>query len=312
MISREKSFFEKHGEISNDFISLKITEDFISKDLCCAGVGVKHFDASYTMENNIADFDTAVLKEYYLLFYVVSGCCRIFLDNTFYVLESDTIMIASPGSQIHFESQELESQSCYILLGGELSKKYLSRIIDNLGIVFPMDKNFSVANTINQIINSFYLGISIDDSGAAMFAFQILSELYRFLKDENRHKYPLIISSALNIIRKDYAYIYGVDELAEELNVSKSHLIRIFTKYIGISPGKYLTNIRLENAKLFLASGDYSVEAVANMSGYSDSNYFCKAFKKNTGVTPKQYADNKSTSKKHLTKRSDKSEGYLY
>ena len=101
---------------------------------------------------------------------------------------------------------------------------------------------------------------------------------------------PPLVEEAAALIRSDFAYLGGVEDLADRLGVSKSHLIRCFSSHFGISPGKYLTKTRMEYAKLLLQSSRYSLETVAAMVGVSGANYFCKLFKAHTGLTPAAFA----------------------
>ena len=87
-------------------------------------------------------------------------------------------------------------------------------------------------------------------------------------------------------IRAHYAGLYGVEELSASLGVSKSHLVRAFKSAMGITPGQYLTGVRLEAAKLLLARREYPLEVVASLCGFSGANYLCRVFKKATGQTP--------------------------
>ncbi len=105
-------------------------------------------------------------------------------------------------------------------------------------------------------------------------------------------KYPSLVQDAASIIESNYAYLYGVEDLADRLEVTKHHLIRLFTASTGISPGKYLVNIRMLHAKGMLqACEDTPLEIIAGACGYSCANYFCKAFKKQTGMTPSKFAN---------------------
>lgn len=97
---------------------------------------------------------------------------------------------------------------------------------------------------------------------------------------------PPLVQDALQLIRTHYSDVYGVEELAEQMAVSKSHLIRVFTAFVGQSPGRYLNEVRLHAAKSLLQNHSYSLETVANLCGFSGANYFCRIFKKHTGQTP--------------------------
>ncbi len=112
-----------------------------------------------------------------------------------------------------------------------------------------------------------------------------------FLSEQLNKKHPSLVRDAVLLIEAEFAYLYGVDKLAEQLEVSKHHLIRLFSAYTGISPGQYLSYVRISHAKRLLQSGeDTPIEIIAGACGYSCANYFSKAFKKQTGMTPSEYA----------------------
>lgn len=103
--------------------------------------------------------------------------------------------------------------------------------------------------------------------------------------------WPSLAKDAVFLIESEYLYLYGVDDLADRLEVTKHHLIRVFSAASGISPGKYLTEVRIAQAKKMLRIGDDTpLEIIAGACGYSCANYFSKAFKKQTGLTPSEYA----------------------
>lgn len=114
---------------------------------------------------------------------------------------------------------------------------------------------------------------------------------FQFLSNHEYRKYGPLVQDAISIIEYQYAYLYGIDELSDRLEVTKHHLIRMFTADTGISPGKYLVNVRMHHAKIMLHSGENTpLEIIAGACGYSCANYFSKAFKKQTGLTPSEYA----------------------
>lgn len=100
-----------------------------------------------------------------------------------------------------------------------------------------------------------------------------------------------LIESAIAIIQEEFPFLEGLDELAERLEVSKPHLIRTFTQRVGMSPGKYITRVRVEYAKLLLCNEDASIAYVAEACGFANANYFAKAFRRETGMSPSEYLE---------------------
>nr|WP_325211671.1 helix-turn-helix transcriptional regulator [uncultured Oscillibacter sp.] len=98
-----------------------------------------------------------------------------------------------------------------------------------------------------------------------------------------------LVEAAVAIIQDEFPFLEGVDELAERLEVSAAHLGRVFTKKIGISPGKYITRVRVEYAKLLLRDPDTTIAYVAEASGFANANYFAKVFRRETGLSPTEY-----------------------
>lgn len=105
-----------------------------------------------------------------------------------------------------------------------------------------------------------------------------------------------VIEDALKIINTEFPFTAGVEDLSEQLGVDKSHLIRQFNRELGETPGKILENTRIEYAKLLLVYRNYSLEIIAEMIGYTSSNYFGKVFTKAVGISPGRYRKNFSNS----------------
>ena len=121
----------------------------------------------------------------------------------------------------------------------------------------------------------------------SQLAFALLCELSD--ADSAAPALPPLVTAAIEDIRRNYAGLYGVEELSERLGVSKSHLVRAFTAALGVSPGRYLTNVRIEAAMRLLLHREYTLDVIASLCGFSGANYLCRVFKKTTGQSPTQW-----------------------
>ncbi len=117
----------------------------------------------------------------------------------------------------------------------------------------------------------------------------MLMKLLRLQAAGSPSGYSLLIETAIGIIDEEFAYLEGLDDLAQRLEVSKPHLIRTFTREVGISPGKYITRARITYAKLLLSEPDMSIAFAAEAAGFAGSNYFAKVFRRETGLSPTEF-----------------------
>ena len=93
----------------------------------------------------------------------------------------------------------------------------------------------------------------------------------------------------LSFIRSRYASSLTLDDIAASASVSRSEASRCFQAYLNQSPVAYLLSYRLEKAKQLLASGSGTIEEISRLCGFRSSGYFCRMFRKHTGLTPGQY-----------------------
>lgn len=129
----------------------------------------------------------------------------------------------------------------------------------------------------------------VDGGAASAQAYSLLLKLSSSREEESGLS-PLV-ESAIAIIQEEFPYLEGLDELAERLEISKAHLSRSFMKKTGVSPGKYLTRVRIEYAKLLLQDESVSITYVAEASGFANANYFAKVFRRETGMSPSEFLE---------------------
>lgn len=97
------------------------------------------------------------------------------------------------------------------------------------------------------------------------------------------------VHTVLKYIEKNYFNPITVDDMIENIHVSKYHFIRRFRRAMGITPYSYLTNYRINMSKTLLRSTDKPVSEIAALCGFLDTSNFITHFKKHTGQKPMQY-----------------------
>ncbi len=96
------------------------------------------------------------------------------------------------------------------------------------------------------------------------------------------------VNRLLTYINENYHRDISLTDLGEEVGMTTAYLSILFKEEVGMSYVKYLTNLRMNRAKIFLEQG-YKVAEVSEMVGYNNYRYFCDIFKKNIGKTPSEY-----------------------
>jgi len=94
------------------------------------------------------------------------------------------------------------------------------------------------------------------------------------------------IEKALQIIHLRNQDNLRIGEIAAEVGFSSQHFRELFKRYVGISPKKYLTTLKIQRSKCLLLHKEYSVTDVAYHLGFSSPQQFSKAFRKTIGLSP--------------------------
>ena len=77
-----------------------------------------------------------------------------------------------------------------------------------------------------------------------------------------------------------------LDMIAAHVGMNRSSFCIFFKRLTGQTFTHYLTRYRIDQARYLLTHTDHSVSQICYESGFNDVPYFCRTFKKNTGVTP--------------------------
>jgi ligand-binding sensor domain-containing protein/signal transduction histidine kinase/DNA-binding response OmpR family regulator len=102
----------------------------------------------------------------------------------------------------------------------------------------------------------------------------------------------IFLSKITGIIDKNLADVnFNVDLLAEELNMSRSSLHRKIKGISELAPNDFIQLVRLKKAAELLQEGSYRINEICFLVGFASSSYFSKRFKKQFGVSPKEYCN---------------------
>lgn len=236
------------------------------------------------------------------LTYILKGEMSVCIDGRYTLVKSDDLVVINSG-QIH--SIVVDNEDVFIGLSVIISYDFLKINYSNIDTVLFRLKNDSksielknafkeIALIYTQHNNPFsYLKIN----SLVYEIIYILLDNY-MLKKENSisyfsQKHLDRMMKICEYINTNYKENISLEDIAIQFNLSKEHLSRNFTKYMGINFKKYLTSIRLNRAYRDLINTDYSITHIALENGFPNLKSFITAFKRTYGKTPYKYIKNK-------------------
>lgn len=148
----------------------------------------------------------------------------------------------------------------------------------------------------NCIINSINSSSTYYSQETLGYVYIMLSKLFsNYTKDVNRtieigsKDKVNRIKKAITYIRENFQTDLALEDISEHCHMSKYYFCRTFSEVTGITAVKFINNVRCEQARKLLSSGEFSVSEISGMCGFENPSYFTKIFKRFSGKTPNSY-----------------------
>jgi AraC-like DNA-binding protein len=95
----------------------------------------------------------------------------------------------------------------------------------------------------------------------------------------------------LGLMHSNLTHGWTLDELGQQVGLSRSALAERFRGALGDTPLNHLRTLRMQKAMQLLADTRQTLEQVAQAVGYQDAFGFSKVFKRTTGLSPRQFRE---------------------
>lgn len=236
--------------------------------------------------------------EYWNIICVKEGSLSITVSDRVYILNSGDVALCLPNQPFYIFNDDSAKYHFYSFKAkGDLLnslKTYVFSVSDNeLQLLeYAKTDSFSEKQPLNEQI--FLASLELFILRAVSLNISVVP-----LEEKN----AIIFGKACDILREKADSQISVEELAERLKISLSNLKRIFSCFTGIGVHEYFTLLKITKAKELILSGE-SVTETASLTGFANQAYFSAAFKRVTGLSPKEYSrlGNKSTKTKQSPK----------
>ncbi|MGP3925213.1 helix-turn-helix domain-containing protein [Streptomyces sp. 8N616] len=118
-----------------------------------------------------------------------------------------------------------------------------------------------------------------------------ISEFTMLPEDEEQgvQRMKHLVERAVITIRERFHEPIGLDDLARSAMVSKFYFLRVFRRITGVTPGRFLSAVRLHEAKRLLLDTSLNVANISTQVCYSSAGTFSRRFTASVGIAPTRY-----------------------
>jgi len=109
--------------------------------------------------------------------------------------------------------------------------------------------------------------------------------------EDKRDRYSRHFKFIDHYLRSNFHEQLTVEQVAKTIDLNTKYFSQLCKNYFGATFLEYLTSIRMENAKKLLLTGKYSIREVAEMTSFTDSNYFSRVFRHTFGISPSSFRE---------------------
>jgi len=230
----------------------------------------------------------------HILIYCISGYGHVKIGDKVHELSPNSYFIIKSRIPHSYWSSDKRPWSIYwIHFSGKRSEYFSELFYDSAyNISSPnshKDKRISMFTEILTVLESGFKHENLEFCNltlGSLLASFFFPETY---KTANGVSGTSPIDKAIFFMQKNINNSLSVGEIAKHVNLSKSHLSRIFKNNSGSSPIDYFINLKMQEAIRLLSNQNLRVNEVAFNLGYRDPFYFSRLFKKNIGVSPKVF-----------------------
>ena len=221
---------------------------------------------SYILKRNanmVIDFPEASL-------YNPSQCTALVIDDAYWLKQLEYINDLYPRSAYASDAWEWNSDTVWL------------------------QNDEEVARLSNHLIRLFSGNHPLKDAMVDLSLKELMLRLLQLNQLKNLEQSKTMANErfqvVLDYIRKHITGNLMAGQLSKLACMSKSVFYRSFVQEFGIPPNQLILNEKIKYAKALLAHNNMQVKEVAYALGFSDPNYFIRAFKKIEGITPGEYA----------------------
>ncbi|MBR3966839.1 MAG: AraC family transcriptional regulator [Clostridia bacterium] len=248
-------------------------------------------DIGYNDLEHIKPIKWVHRKRNYSIHYVFEGSGKLFIDNNeFHVEKKQLFFISTDEDVMYYPDEDNKWKYIWFSFNGNQAEQ----IGKSMGFcegtsVLPLKEHKKAEYILLELLSDAEKG-KINEYKAKAAFFSIVGAMSANATTEQITKN--CADEAANFLETNFMRSdLSVEAICSLLYVSHSSLCKVFKNEYGVTPLRYLIQIRMQYASKLLLEGDMQIKRIAELSGYSDEVHFMKTFKKYYDATPTEYRE---------------------
>lgn len=233
------------------------------------------------------------VRDHYLIHHVISGRGHYTVGGDTYELNAGDTFLVYPQTEVTYYADG-DCPWEYAWVGFNGSDAAIILKATDFTPDHPIIHETELSDAIRKSLLGIYEARGNDFTHSVEMTGRLYQTLSLFMKQAESSAAALntagsYVQKGISYISSNYSYSISVEDIADYVGVSRSHLYRSFEAILSQSPKSYLTQFRLKQACYLLEHSALSVTAVANSVGFDNSLHFSKTFHQHKGMSPRDY-----------------------
>ncbi|MET3557655.1 AraC-like DNA-binding protein [Streptococcus rupicaprae] len=228
------------------------------------------------------------IYDHYIIHYLTSGKGIYVIDGQTYPVQQGDLFLIPPYKFTYYIADEIDPYTYYWVGFDGLDALNLLNLTDFINQPVVSDRGINLTPHFKSLYELEGNPISLK-YGLMGHLYTILSKLMHSGK-KNEPKQNRYYIESLEYITTHYGNPdLSVQEVANHVGLTRSHLHRIFHKAINNSISYSILSVRLSKAVSLLSNSQLSIKEIAYQTGFESPAYFSKQFKRQFKCTPSEY-----------------------
>lgn len=235
----------------------------------------------------LRSFPSAVLGDCFL--YLAQGAATLVLSGASLSMQAGELLIIRAGVPFACVQQE-HSDWYWVDAAGSALPSLLTTCDLSTGCVFRLPEDSRIPARYMAVQQAAASEDGLASLSAAAQFLELLVAFGRSICPTDRQATETDpLDAILSELQHSFSSDYSVQELADRCHVSVGRFSMLFKARTGVSPQRYLIDLRLTRAQQLLRDTHLSIQQIAAAVGYGDAFYFSRLFRHHIGLSPSAF-----------------------